>query len=490
MRRYIALLVTILLLFTACGRSDVKPSKTTVTMGRPSYTTTTTTVTTSMTDDRVTSATEETTKTSTDTNETVTTVTTAADETDGTTTRTETTTTEAEVTQTVTTTTTVITTTTNKTTAVSQPSITPPAGNEVRGAWVSYIELAEVFAKCSTPAQAETAIDGMMKRMADCRINTVFFHVRANSDAYYDSAVFRPAASVKKLLDAGFDPLAYAVEAAHKRGITLHAWINPYRIGKDTAYTVKNVPTLTDDVGRYYYVPTSSKAQSLILLGVREILEKYDVDGIQYDDYFYPEGLLEETTVYGFESADYETYCDEGGTLSVGNWRRAGVDALISGTHVLTSAHGVVFGVSPAASADNTYKALYADCRKWLAEEGFVDYICPQIYTGFEHSNSSFDRMVDTWQSYPRHDTVALYVGLALYKIGLKSDTYAGAGKTEWIDHDDVMRRSVICLRDKHVQGICLYSYSYLFPKEKAGLSKTNDVAAAEREIRNLLSLW
>ncbi len=330
----------------------------------------------------------------------------------------------------------------------------------------------------------------MMARLAECRINTVFFHVRANSDAYYKSAVFRPAATAETLLDAGFDPLAYAVEAAHKRGMTLHAWVNPYRIGKDAAFTVIGVPTLSDQSGRQYYVPTSAKAQELILRGVREILDNYDVDGVQYDDYFYPEGLLEENTVYGFESADFEAYRDNGGALSVGDWRRAGVDALIAGTHVLTASRNVLFGVSPAVSADNTYNALYADCRKWLREEGFVDYLCPQIYTGFEHGNSPFDVMVDTWQSYPRHSSVELYVGLALYKIGYTSDTYAGAGKTEWHDHDDVMKRSVQYLRKAGVKGICLYSYSYLYPREKAGLAQTNDVATAEREIRNLLSIW
>ena len=381
-------------------------------------------------------------------------------------------------------------TTATPTTTTTGSAVSPPTtGEEMRGAWVSYIELNELFQSCTTPAQARNALDNMMTSLASCKINTVFFHVRANSDAYYDSALFQPAAAVKKLLNAGFDPLAYAVTAAHKRGIQLHAWVNPYRVGKQTAYLVDGIPTLTDAAGRYYYVPTSTAAQTLILDGIRELLNKYAVDGIQYDDYFYPDSLLSENAVYGFESADYEAYKQAGGTLSVGNWRRAGVDMLIAGTHTLTAAKGLVFGVSPAISAEKTYTALYADCRKWLSQPGYVDYLCPQIYTGFEHDSSAFDKMVDVWRGYSRSPSVKLYFGLALYKIGLKSDTYAGTGKTEWVNHNDIMKRSVLYLREKRVSGMAFYSYSYFKPAEKAGLSASADVAVAKQEIQNLLSV-
>ena len=379
------------------------------------------------------------------------------------------------------------TTTTSQTSGTTMPR--PTRDDEMRAVWVSYIEVAELFNGCSTAAQARAATDALMDKMVRYKMNTVFFHVRANSDAYYISSLFKTATAVEKLVKAGFDPLAYAVEAAHKRGIELHAWINPYRVGKQAAYIVGNTPTMQDESGRYYYVPTSAVAQKLILDGVREIVNKYAVDGIQYDDYFYPSGLLKEKTVYNFESADYEAYRGAGGSLSVADWRRAGVDALIAGTHTVTSAKGVVFGVSPAVSADNTYTALYADCRKWLAESGYVDYLCPQVYTGFEHGGSPFDKMVDAWMGYPRHSSVDLYIGVALYKIGLKSDPYAGAGKTEWAQNSDIMKRSVEYLRTKKIKGLFFYSFSYFEPASKAGLSSTNDVSVAEKEIRNLLSI-
>ena len=373
--------------------------------------------------------------------------------------------------------------------ATAPTTTAPLQTREMRAAWVSHFEMAELLQPCNTPAKAKTAIDGLMRELATVNMNTVFLHVRANSDAYYASSIFKAATAAESLLSAGFDPLAYAVEAAHREGLELHAWVNPYRAGKQTAYVIDNVPTMQDAAERYYYVPTSAASQKLILDGVREILNNYAVDGIQYDDYFYPEGLLESTTVYDFERADYEAYQPAGGTLAVADWRCAGVDMLIASTHTLTAANNVVFGVSPAANAQKTYDSLYADCRKWLAEEGYIDYLCPQIYTGFDNGLSPFGDTVDTWLSYSRHSSVELYIGLGLYKIGLLSDTYAEGGVTEWCTHNDIMKRSVEYVRNRQISGVCFYSYSYFSPAKKAGLSKTADLAIAEQEIENLLDV-
>lgn len=380
------------------------------------------------------------------------------------------------------------TTTTTKTTVTStttQSTLVTPTG-EMRAAWASYIELDGLFRSCSTATQAKQAINGILDTLEEFKLNTLFFHVRANSDAYYKSAYFKPAASVSKLIHAGFDPLSYAVEAAHKRGIALHAWINPYRAGKNINYLVNGIPTLTDSATRYYYVPTSVAAQQLILNGVRELVDNYAIDGIQYDDYFYPSDVLEETTVYSYESADYEEYRKSGGSLSVADWRRAAVDTLIAGTHAITKAKNRVFGVSPAVNAQNTYDKLYANPKKWMSQSGYIDYICPQIYTGFEHGGSPFDKMTDAWASYPRHPSVKLYVGLATYKAGLLSDTWAGKGKTEWTSNTDILKRSVQYLRSKGISGMAFYSYSYLKPDNVAGLSSTNNVAVARKEMENL----
>lgn len=409
-------------------------------------------------------------------------------------------TTSAEVSTTATTTSqhsnTTTDTTTNANTTITTVTTTditkdPLAAQsrEMRATWVSYIELDALFRSCETPKQAKRAIDGILDTVEELKLNTLYFHVRANSNAYYQSSYFKPAASVSKLISLGFDPLSYAVDAAHQRGIALHAWVNPYRVGKDKTYLVNGIPTFSDSSNRYYYVPSSVAAQQLILDGVRELVNNYAIDGIQYDDYFYPSDVLEETTVYSYESADYELYQANGGSLSIADWRRAAVDTLIAGTHTITKAKNCIFGVSPAADAQKTYNKLYANPQKWMYESGYIDYICPQIYTGFENSTSPFDKKIDEWLSYPRHSSVKLYVGIATYKAGLSNDQWAGDGKTEWATNSDILKRSVMYLRSKKISGLAFYSYSYLRPDKVVGLSSTNNVTLACKEIDNLRTI-
>lgn len=390
----------------------------------------------------------------------------------------------------------VFTTTIKKTTTTVATAATtatqPPQSSvsEFRGAWVSYLELNGLLKSCTTVAQGQAAIDGLMDRMAEARMTAVFFHVRANSDAYYHSALFRNATAANTVMQAGFDPLAYAVEAAHRRGMELHAWVNPYRVGMDAAFIVDGLQTFQDGAKRYYYIPTDPAAQRLILDGIRELLA-YDIDGIQYDDYFYPTGLLSENTVADFEKEAYTAYTAGGGKLSVGDWRRAGVDALVSGTHTLTAAAGVLFGVSPSHDDAKTYSQMFADTKKWLAQSGYVDYLCPQLYFGFDHSTAAFDTLTDRWLGYERHPSVSLYVGLGMHKIGLKEDQWAGNGKTEWVEHDDILKRQVQYLRQKGITGIGFYSSSLFDPDTCTVVSfgTANDLAVAKREIQQLLSV-
>ncbi len=384
------------------------------------------------------------------------------------------------------------TVTTTTTTAPTTTTAVPVVKIERRAVWVSMFELNEGFSACKTEEDAKHWLDAMMDTAAASHINTVFFHVRAGSDAYYGSTLFSSATAVEALLKRGFDPLTYAVEAAHKRDMELHAWINPYRIGKNETYIVDGVATMQDDTGRYYYVPTAASAQKLILDGVREVLDNYDVDGVQYDDYFYPENFLEDDTVYPFEKDDYAAHKAQNGTLTVADWRRAAVDSLVAATHTLTKAAGVVFGISPSMDVDKTYTAMYADSKKWLAESGYVDYICPQLYVGFDNQTTAFADIADAWANYPRDPSVSLYAGLALYKIGLKDDRWAGdGGRTEWTTHTDVMKRSVEYAREKGYDGLCFYSFSFLTPAtcKTAEFTKNNDKTVAEQEVQNLLTV-
>lgn len=242
----------------------------------------------------------------------------------------------------------ITTTTGGKTTTAPKPTdpVSPPASAEMKGVWISYIEL-NAMLKNQSVSSAKAAIDKVMDNCVSYGLNTVFFHVRANSDAYYKSSIFKPAASVGNLIRSGFDPLAYAVSSAHSHGLQLHAWVNPYRIGTDLSYRVAGADYFSKTSGgttRYYYVPTAASAQKLILDGLRELVANYAIDGIQYDDYFYPTGLMS-SSVESFEQADYEA---SGKRLSVADWRRAAVDTLVMGSYnVAHSKSGVVFGISP-----------------------------------------------------------------------------------------------------------------------------------------------
>lgn len=337
-----------------------------------------------------------------------------------------------------------------KKTAPDTPVFPAPLNfaEDLKGMWVSYLELDAAFKNADIP-KAKAYIDGVMDTLKADGFNTVFFHVRAYGDAYYVSAVFPAADSVSHLLSAGFDPLAYAIEAAHKRGLSLHAWINPYRIGAD------NTRAVCEDVyeweGNFYYIPTSLTAQRHILNGVRELVVGYAVDGIQYDDYFYPAGLPTSTL-------SFEKFPDG---VAVAEGRRAAVNTLVASTFAAVHTRaGLLFGVSPTGNISRNRDTLYADTARWLKVIGYVDYLCPQLYSGFLNETLPFDKQADGWAALPRADGVRLFAGLAFYKTG-ERDTFAGSGDAEWQQNSDVISRQISLAKEKGFLGVSLFRYAH-----------------------------
>lgn len=345
---------------------------------------------------------------------------------------------------------------------VSDPAGSPAAPVELRGVWVSYLEL-EGLLTGADERRAQAQLDALMDTCKAQGLNTVFFHTRAHGDAYYASRAYPAAASAAGLLAAGFDPLAYAVAAAHARGLALHAWINPYRIGTDEARAVAGIPHFEKN-GVWYYDPAAEAARGVVLDGVREILEGYAVDGVHFDDYFYPAGM-------SVAAESFETV-PEG--IAVDDWRRTQVDALISGVYGLCREHGKLFGISPAARIDYCRETLCADVALWMRQPGYIDYICPQIYTGFQHSSRPFPAVLEEWLALPRHEGLAFYGGLALYKAGLEEDMYAGNGRGEWAENHDILARQLRLLRQRQTDGFVLFRY--------AQLTDTAPAVQAERE--------
>lgn len=354
--------------------------------------------------------------------------------------------------------------------APAPPPPEPVTPETVKGMWISFLELDAAFEAGDVTA-AKEYIETAFSLCKKDGFNTVFFHVRAHGDAYYASQVFPLAKSVKLLLSKGFDPLAFAVETAGKQGLSLHAWVNPYRVGKEDNGVLTEETFEWD--GNRYYIPTSEKAQSLILQGVRELVDHYAVDGVQFDDYFYPSGTPD--TAMPFETVPKG--------VSVRQFREAAVNSLISAAfQVVHSKKGCLFGVSPAGKLTYNREKLYADPAKWLRYEGFVDYLCPQLYSGFENETLPFEREVEDWVSLPRREGVRLFGGLALYKVG-EIDTFAGTGKEEWTKNGDILTRQAKILKEKGFSGVCLFRYGF-WAGQKTGV-KAAEISAFRSYIYN-----
>lgn len=275
-----------------------------------------------------------------------------------------------------------------------------PGSGEMRGVWVSYLDW-NGWAK--DEAGYKKAMDQTLDLCVQKGLNAVFLQVRPDGDAMYPSQYFpwSKFASGKQGKNPGYDPLAYAVQAAHQRGLQLHAWINPYRItGYLNRYSdlcasnpaiawAKDGDSSNDrwvlcQNGEYYYNPAIPQVRQLIIDGVKEIVTNYEVDGIHFDDYFYP-NLDDSKAETWF---DYPEYQASGASLSVAAWRRNNVNELVRGVYsaVKSIRPQALFGISPEGYLQNLRKDTrqFTDVDAWMTQSGYVDYLMPQIYWGFE----------------------------------------------------------------------------------------------------------
>lgn len=374
-----------------------------------------------------------------------------------------------------------------------------PGSGEMRGVWVSYLDW-NGWAK--DEAGYKKAMDQTLDLCVQKGLNAVFLQVRPDGDAMYPSQYFpwSKFASGKQGKNPGYDPLAYAVQAAHQRGLQLHAWINPYRItGYLNRYSdlcasnpaiawAKDGDSSNDrwvlcQNGEYYYNPAIPQVRQLIIDGVKEIVTNYEVDGIHFDDYFYPnlDDSKEETWF------DYPEYQASGTSLSVAAWRRNNVNELVRGVYgaVKSIRPQALFGISPEGYLQNLRKDTrqFTDVDAWMTQSGYVDYLMPQIYWGFEAKQNgqaagyAFANCLNEWVTLKKKGNVKLYVGLALYKTG--TDAVDGNEVPEWQRYHDIMKREVQAGRATgQVSGYCFYDLSSLTR------------AAAAEEVANVTALF
>lgn len=350
-----------------------------------------------------------------------------------------------------------------------------------RAMWLSQFDLSPVYG--SSAGQADEAafrknITSVLDNCKSIGINNVIVQVRPNADSMYPSEYYAPSSYVVGAYgkDFAYDPFGIIVKEAHDRGLRVHAWINPMRAMK-TSEIVKLDPKYTvakwwnDDALREKYLPTVNsqvylnvgypEVRQLILDGAAEILAKYPVDGLHMDDYFYP------TKDEAFDSAAYK---EHGGGKSLADWRRDNINKLVAGLYSLTKADGktVVFGISPAGNIDNVYNSQYADIYTWCANKGYIDYICPQIYFGFEHKTCAFDKTADKWSGIIKVDGIDLIIGMTLGKAvnGAQGtpDKYAGTGANEWIENKDVLLRCLArATETDKCTGVAYFCYQYFW---------------------------
>ena len=336
------------------------------------------------------------------------------------------------------------------------PAHAPPAPAaeaspaEFRAVWVAtVINLDYPSQKGLSVAALKREADSILSGAQDMGFNAVILQVRPAGDALYKSSLF-PWSEVLtgeqgQAPPGDFDPLAYFIEGAHSRGMELHAWINPFRAArnaKDASGLSEDNParknpswTVAHSDGHLYYDPGLPEVAELVLGGIREIVENYHVDGIHFDDYFYP----------GKTFGDDQTYQNHGaGYSDKDDWRRGNIDRLVSEARSIAHEYGRRFGVAPQAiwanKASNplgsdtrgyeTYYEQFADTRKWVLE-GWVDYIAPQIYWEIGRENSDYSKVLAWWANLAGGAEVDLYVGHATYLMNGNSTRPAWAGTGE-----------------------------------------------------------
>ncbi len=372
----------------------------------------------------------------------------------------------------------------------------PAPEGELRGVWVSYL----IWDKLPADrASFQRGVDEILDNCVSWGMNAVFVHVRSHGDAMYPSEIYpwskfasgSQGAGVQGR-DPGYDPLAYFVKAAHDRGLKFHAWFNPYRI---TGYLMNwsevsslspakrwmsdadagNDRNVLCHDGAYYYNPASEEVRQMVVNGVMEVVRGYDVDGVHFDDYFYPE--LDDT-VEG-RQFDLPEYKASGSSLPAAQWRRNQVSDLVSRVYRAIKAEKpqVEFGISPQGYVEHlrSDNKLFVDIDRWMSEDGFIDYIMPQLYWGFETKTSAgapapyaFMQNLTTWRNLRQKGNVKLYLGLGLYRAGTNVTDYTGV--SEWLRRSDIIGRQVVEGRlAGDVSGYCFYSYdSFLQPEAQA----------------------
>lgn len=341
---------------------------------------------------------------------------------------------------------------------------------EMRGVWITYMELSMENEQDKSEVSFKNKFEDIAKNCVGLGFNTLIVQVHPFGDAIYNSSIF-PWSHIltgTQGKDPGYDALEIICVICEKYGLKIHAWINPYRITlndtpanlsdenpykKDTSIGIKTESGIILD-------PSNEKAQQLICEGVKEIVTNYPIDGIQFDDYFYPTDISDKDQD---EYVKYVNSTNKKNCMDIEDWRKSNINILICNVYrtIHNINNNILFGISPQGNLNNN-DDLYADVKSWCSCKGFVDYICPQIYFSLENPTLSFEDCLNSWKSLEYDESVELYIGLAGYKACTDND------ENTWQNSDNILSKEYNMINSiDSIDGFMLYSYSSLIDNNK-----------------------
>lgn len=348
----------------------------------------------------------------------------------------------------------------------------------MRGMWVATVENIDWPSGTGLEPEAQRAeLLALLDLAVERRLNTVFLQVRPTADAMWPSP-YEPWSkylSGEQGADPGWDPLGFAVTEAHARGLGLHAWFNPYRVANhdDPAQLVPGHPArrhpdwVVPYGGKLYYNPGLPQVRRFVQDAMFDAVERYDIDGVHWDDYFYP------YPVAGEEFDDDAAYEEHGGDFDDrGDWRRHNIDQLVRETagRLRRTKPAVPFGISPFAVWRNrdsdekgsdttagveTYDDLYADTRRWVRER-WIDYVVPQVYWHIGFEPADYATLVPWWSEVAQGSGVDLYIGEAVYKVA------DPAQPEQWHDPGELSGHLTFCRDYPQVKGNVFFSANHV----------------------------
>ncbi len=318
------------------------------------------------------------------------------------------------------------------------------ADTEIRAIWVSFYEYEVAGLKDKSEAEFRLNADKLFQNIRDNGCNTVYFHVRAFDDAIWPSDNFEFSSYMGEY-EPEYDPLAILVESAHKYQLSFHAWMNPYRI------TQKKI-----------YDPSKESTKSRILLAVKEVIDAYPVDGIHFDDYFYPSSSHKQFKKYKSLSKEEKMVY---------------VNTMIQEVYNMVKQKSPLlqFGISPAGNVENC-EAMGADVKTWMSVPGYIDYIVPQIYWSNNYllegkRTKLFNKRLKQWTQLNTAG-IKMYIGLGLYRGGM-TDSY----DLGWKKNSNVIAKEIDKTRkNSKVSGYSLFSYESLYKE------------SCRKEVKNMLA--